>query len=85
MKLLFVIQTYNAENILQASIKCLCDFVKKNFRFDDFRFEVVIFDQKSTDHTLEIAQELAKAESGIKIFVQEDKKTFSNVLIGIQK
>ncbi|MBI2620375.1 MAG: glycosyltransferase family 2 protein [Ignavibacteriales bacterium] len=64
------IPVYNEAKALPSSISTLHGFLQKHGRFD---WEIVIANNASTDHTLEVAHELAKNYSGVRV-VHLDQK-----------
>jgi glycosyltransferase involved in cell wall biosynthesis len=66
-----VIPVYNEERDLERSIATLCEFLRQNC---PHRWRIVIVDNGSTDHTLDIAKELAARWPGEITFIHLDQK-----------
>lgn len=60
----FIMPAYNEEKSIEAAVKAV---VAKLFEYD-FDYEILIFDDGSTDRTGEVAENLASKNSRIKVF-----------------
>lgn len=65
MKISIIIPAFNEERNLEQAVKGLCLLLNKNGMMNDC--EILIFNDKSTDKTGEIADSLAKEISNVKV------------------
>jgi glycosyltransferase involved in cell wall biosynthesis len=65
-----VIPVYNEERALPQSIPTLCQYLEA---YIPYRWTVTIADNASTDHTLEVANVLAAADSRVKVLHLDQK------------
>lgn len=71
MNLLVVLPAYNEEEIIKANVLRLYDFLKQNL--SAFTWQIVVADNKSTDQTAKIVQDLSNKYSAIKYFYVDKK------------
>src|SRR5215831_1186090 len=60
-----VVPCYNEEAILENNINTIVDYLRTNMA--EFRWEVLIIDDGSKDHTGQIAEELARTDDSIRV------------------
>lgn len=61
----FVIPAYNKGRLLESCVKSI-----KNFDYNQSKIKIIIVDDKSTDNTLEIARQLEKKYSNLKVYAK---------------
>ncbi len=69
--LTIALPVYNEEKELAQSIQTLSAYLTANL--DDFEWEIVIADNASVDHTLDIAKMVAKKNRKVRVFHLEEK------------
>jgi len=80
MNISFIIPNYNGEGILQKNVPILLDVLKQ---YKHINFETIIVDDKSTDKSLEIIEDLIKKFEGkfdVKLLKSDTNKGFSSTV-----
>lgn len=76
----FIVPIYNADNYLMRCVESI-----RQQGFDESDYEIVLINDGSTDNSYQVAADLSKLHSNIRLFSQENKGQSSARNVGIQK
>ncbi len=75
-KISLIVPIFNEEKLIEKNIKKIYFFLRNNFK----KFEIIVVESGSTDHSLDICKKVEKKYKNIKLIVEKKRNGFGAAL-----